>query len=101
MSHVIFMRIGCALLTYDMYMCHLRHINDPVLSSLKMEDISFFCEYCRMSPSVFDYVVQGYTTAHFTHINKFSENNILGRKTVRDTEASPTFYTFNTLYSFP
>jgi hypothetical protein len=22
-----------------MYMCHLRHINDPVLSSLKMEGI--------------------------------------------------------------
>jgi hypothetical protein len=25
--------------TYDMYMCRLRHINDSVLSSLKMEVI--------------------------------------------------------------
>jgi hypothetical protein len=25
-----------------MYMCRLRHINDPVLSSLKMEGIRFF-----------------------------------------------------------
>jgi hypothetical protein len=34
-----FMRIGCTLFTCDMYMCHLRHINDSVLSSLKMEGI--------------------------------------------------------------
>jgi hypothetical protein len=36
---IIFTRIGCTLLTCDMYMCRLRHINDPVLSSLKMEGI--------------------------------------------------------------
>jgi hypothetical protein len=35
--HIIFTRIGCTLFTRDMYMCRLRHINDPVLSSLKME----------------------------------------------------------------
>jgi len=40
-------------------------------------------------------------TAHFTHLNKFSENNICGRKTVCDTAVSPTCYTFNTLYSVP
>jgi hypothetical protein len=34
--HIIFTRIGC---TCDMYMCRLRHINDSVLSSLKMEGI--------------------------------------------------------------
>jgi hypothetical protein len=34
-----FPRIGCTLLTCDMYMCRLRHIHDPVLSSLKMEGI--------------------------------------------------------------
>jgi hypothetical protein len=45
MSHVLllcisfFTRIGCTLLTCDIYMCHLRHIHDPVLSSLKMEGI--------------------------------------------------------------
>jgi hypothetical protein len=35
----IFTRIGCTLLTCNMYTCRLRHINDPVLSSLKMEGI--------------------------------------------------------------
>jgi hypothetical protein len=29
----------CSSNTCDMYMCRLRHINDPVLSSLKMESI--------------------------------------------------------------
>jgi hypothetical protein len=38
-KHTIFTRISCTLFTCDMYMCHLRHINDPVLSSLKMEGI--------------------------------------------------------------
>jgi hypothetical protein len=40
--HSIFMRISCTLFTCDMYMCRLRHIHDPVLSSLKMEGIRFF-----------------------------------------------------------
>jgi hypothetical protein len=35
--------IGCTLLTCDMYMCRLRHINDSVLSSLKMEGMAIFC----------------------------------------------------------
>jgi hypothetical protein len=39
---IIFTRIGCTLLTYDMYMSKLRHIHDPVLSSLKMEGTRFF-----------------------------------------------------------
>jgi hypothetical protein len=34
-----FTRIGCTLLTCDMYMSDLRHLHDPVLSSLKMEGI--------------------------------------------------------------
>jgi hypothetical protein len=34
-----FTRIGCTLLTCDMYMCRLRHIHDPILLSLKMEGI--------------------------------------------------------------
>jgi hypothetical protein len=29
--------------TCDMYMCRLRHINDPVLSPLKMEGIRLLC----------------------------------------------------------
>jgi hypothetical protein len=36
---IIFTRISCTLFTCDMYMCRLRHINDLVLSSLKMEGI--------------------------------------------------------------
>jgi hypothetical protein len=36
---IIFTRIGCTLLTGDMYMWRLRRIHDPVLSSLKMEGI--------------------------------------------------------------
>jgi hypothetical protein len=42
---IVFTRIGCTLLTCDMYMSDLRHIHDPVFSSLKMEGIrllSFF-----------------------------------------------------------
>jgi hypothetical protein len=40
--HNIFTRIGCTLFTCDMFMCRLRHINDSVLSSLKMEGIRAF-----------------------------------------------------------
>jgi hypothetical protein len=32
----------CSSNTCDMYMCRLRHINDPVLSSIKMEGIRVF-----------------------------------------------------------
>jgi hypothetical protein len=39
---IIFTCIGCTLLTCNMYMSDLRHIHDPVLSSLKMEGILFF-----------------------------------------------------------
>jgi hypothetical protein len=39
---IIFTRIGCTLLTCDMFMSDLRHIHDPVFSSLKMEGICFF-----------------------------------------------------------
>jgi hypothetical protein len=39
---IVFTRIGCSLLTCDMYMSDLRHIHDPVLSSLKMEGIRLF-----------------------------------------------------------
>jgi hypothetical protein len=39
---IIYTRIGCTLLTCDMYMSDLRHKHDPVLSCLKMEGIRFF-----------------------------------------------------------
>jgi hypothetical protein len=38
-TRIIFTRIGCTLLMCDMYMSDLKHIHDPVLSSLKMEGI--------------------------------------------------------------
>jgi hypothetical protein len=50
--HIIFTRIGCTLLTWDMYMSRLRHINDPVLSSLKMEGIrSLYLFFLSPTPS--------------------------------------------------
>jgi hypothetical protein len=45
------------------------------------KDSTKFFEYCRMSPSAFDYIVQA-IRQHISHLNKFSENNIHGRKTV-------------------
>jgi hypothetical protein len=39
--HISFLRV-LVVFTCDMYMCRLRHINDPVLSSLKMEGIRLF-----------------------------------------------------------
>jgi hypothetical protein len=35
----------------------------------------------------------GYTTAHFTQLNKFSKNSIFGRKIVCDTALNPTYLT--------
>jgi hypothetical protein len=55
-------------------------------------------KYCRMLPSTFHCT---YMTAHFTQLNKFSKNNIYGKKTVYDTEISPTCFTFNALFSVP
>jgi hypothetical protein len=45
---IIFTRIGCTLLTCDMYLSDIRHIHDPVHSSLKMEGIrlSFLMSRC-------------------------------------------------------
>jgi len=36
-----------------------------------------------------------------TQLNKFSKNNIRGRKTVCDIELSSTRFTFDTIYSVP
>jgi hypothetical protein len=48
---IIFTRIGCTLLMCDMYMSDLRHIHDPVLSSLKLEGIRLL--YYLSSPTPF------------------------------------------------
>jgi hypothetical protein len=44
--HIIFTRTGCNLFTCDMYMCRLRHINDSVFSSLKMEGLRLILFEC-------------------------------------------------------
>jgi hypothetical protein len=44
---IVFTRIGCTLLTCNMYMSELRHIHDPVLSSLKMKGIRLLFFYNR------------------------------------------------------
>jgi hypothetical protein len=47
---IIFTRIGCTLLTCDIYMSDLRHIHDPALSSLKMEGMRLllFIVFCLL-----------------------------------------------------
>jgi len=53
-------------------------------------------KYCRMLPSTFECT---YMTPQFTQLNKFSENDIHGKKTVCDTEISLTSFTFNAHFS--
>jgi hypothetical protein len=55
--HIIFTRIGCTLFTCDMYMCRLRHTNDSVLSSLKMEGIRLL--FFNQDGILIDYLTQG------------------------------------------
>jgi hypothetical protein len=50
-THFIFTRISCTLFTCDMYLCRLRHINDPVRSSLKMEGICLLFSWKMTSES--------------------------------------------------
>jgi hypothetical protein len=55
-------------------------------------------EYCRMPPLTFDCTCM---TAHFTELNKFSESNIRGKRTVCDTEVSPTCSRLTHFFQFP
>jgi hypothetical protein len=41
-------RSGACYLTYDMYKSSLRHLHDPVLSSLKMKGILSFFSICLL-----------------------------------------------------
>jgi hypothetical protein len=52
-THIIFTRVSCTLFTCDMYMCRLRHINDPVLSSLKMDGICLLFHSNRYSVQLY------------------------------------------------
>jgi hypothetical protein len=60
--------IGCTLLTCDMYMCRLRHINDSVLSSLKMEGMAFFKLDDPLAKSL-------YCVTDYSNSNVFSLHN--------------------------
>jgi hypothetical protein len=51
-----FTRIGCTLLTCDMYVSDLRHIREPVLSSLKMEGVRLLFNIAAWN-SVVNFVV--------------------------------------------
>jgi hypothetical protein len=59
--HIIFTRIGCSLFTCDMYMCRLRHINDSVLSSLKMEGIRLFLLSYKYQATCFGHSGQAFS----------------------------------------
>jgi hypothetical protein len=84
MQHIIYSRLYSTLYTAG-YKAH--YIQQAIQQII----------YSRLYSTLY---TAGYT-AHFTQLNKFSENNIFGSKTVCDTAVSPTCYTFNTLYSVP
>jgi hypothetical protein len=79
-------------------------ISKPV--SIKRNFISSVMSLGKIPPSVLStaqrwiqyLIIYSSYTAHFTQLNKFSENNVFGCKTVCDTALSPTCYTFNTLF---
>jgi hypothetical protein len=79
--HIIFTRIGCTLFTCDMYMCRLRHISDPVLSSLKMEGIRLIfiterkCVYCAVRSGCLNimWVNLSKRSAHSVYLRVFKD----------------------------
>ena len=62
------------------------------------KDSTKFFEYCRMSPSTFDCIVQA-IRQHISHISTNFQKTVSGKKKDCDTEIIPTCYTFNTLFS--
>ena len=64
------------------------------------KDATKFFEYCRMSPSAFDCTVQA-TRQRISHISTNFQEKKYPWKKDRDTEVSPKWYTFDTLYSVP
>jgi hypothetical protein len=78
---IIFMRIGCTLLTCDMYMSDLRHIHDPVLSSLKMEGIRLLYFFVSLPPPT----TRDHTCAYVTHMK---DRSFEMRHVIHDTRIS-------------
>jgi len=98
--------LGKNALIFDLSGVETRSKHDMFKSRYQLGEFHHLCneltkhstksEYCRMLPLAFDCT---YMTAHFTQLNKFSESNIRGKKTVCDTEVSPTCFTFHLLFS--
>jgi hypothetical protein len=77
----IFTRIGCTLLTCDMYMSDLRHTHDPVLSSLNMEGIRLL--YFPTPPTT-----RAHTCAYVTRMNDKVLRSFEMRHVIHDTRIS-------------
>jgi hypothetical protein len=70
----------CSSNTCDMYMCRLRHINDPVLSSLQMEGIRLRFE-CFVTTNFFYTYVCGAGSKpgkllHMYHVTPYCNTRI-------------------------
>jgi hypothetical protein len=57
MSHVLLFVSVIFFLTYDMYKSSLRHIYDPVLSSLKMKGICLLFVYSILTSFAFQIIL--------------------------------------------
>jgi hypothetical protein len=68
-------------------------------NKLRKDSTKYF-EYCRMSPSTFDYIVQA-IRQHISHISTNFQKIISVEERLCDTEVSPKCYTLKTLYSVP
>jgi hypothetical protein len=62
------------VLTWDMYMYRLRHIHDPVLSSLKMEDVRlaiFYSEEVVLLEKLLFISILWYPSLRYVHSSAF------------------------------
>jgi hypothetical protein len=81
---IIFTLIGCTLLTCDMYMSDLRHIHDPVLSSLKMEGIRSLYFLCFPTTST----TRSHICAYVTRMNDNVSRSFEMRHVIHDIRIS-------------
>jgi hypothetical protein len=78
---IIFTRIGCTLLTCDIYMSDLRHIHVPVLSSLKMEGIRLLYFLCSPTPPT----TRPHICAYVTRMKDNVSRSLEIRQVIHDT----------------
>jgi hypothetical protein len=102
--HIIFTPIGCILFTCDMYMCRLRHINDSVLSSLKMEGIRLlFSRGMRALPKRWNTCMElnGDYIEKWSHCVPFVFNKLQDKKYLKFSFESPSYLqTLNFTFKF-